>query len=150
MEMSALRTWNRIKKNMCYVQMIQMYQLTFLISKKPPSFGETLTSHECIILDFKDALSVLMLCPPVFIFTSSSSALLGHPCWCFINLTVATCHIQYTFQSLCKFVRSLGPWREVPLPWLAIPATSHEPPHTAQTPVTLNKSVEIRRGGHTE
>ena len=27
---------------------------------------------------------------------------------------------------------------------------SHEPPHTAQTPVTLNKSVEIRRGGHTE
>ena len=28
---------------------------------------------------FKEALSVLMLCAPVFIFTSGSSALLGHP-----------------------------------------------------------------------
>ena len=29
---------------------------------------------------FKEALSLLMLCTPVFIFTSSSSALLGCPC----------------------------------------------------------------------
>ena len=43
-----------------------------------------------------------MLCVPVFIFTSSSSALLGRLLW-FIDLTVATCHIQYTFLSLCQF-----------------------------------------------
>ena len=43
-------------------------------------------------------------------------------------------------------VECLGPWGEVPLPWLAIPATSHEPPHTAQAPVTLNKSVEEEGG----
>ena len=30
--------------------------------------------------NFKEAFSVLMLCTPVFIFTSGSSALLGHPC----------------------------------------------------------------------
>ena len=44
----------------------------------------------------KKALSVLMLCAPVFIFTSGSML------W-FIDLTVATCHIQYTFLSLCQF-----------------------------------------------
>ena len=35
-----------------------------------------------------------MLCVPVFIFTSCSSAL----------LTVATCHIQYNFLILYQFV----------------------------------------------
>ena len=49
----------------------------------------------------KVALSVLMLCTPVFIFTSGSSALLGR--W-FIALTVATCHIQSTFLSWCQFI----------------------------------------------
>ena len=43
------------------------------------------------------SLSIIMLCAPVFIFTSSSPALLGHPTLWFIDLTVTTCHIQYTF-----------------------------------------------------
>ena len=47
----------------------------------------------------KDALSVLILCAPVFMFTSGSSALLGLS----IDLTFAACHIQYTFLSLCQF-----------------------------------------------
>ena len=34
-------------------------------------------------------------------------------------------------------VGCLGPWREVPLPWLAILQFSHELPHTAQAPVTV-------------
>ena len=42
-----------------------------------------------------------MLCAPVFILTSGSSALLGHLVLWFIDLT-ATCHIQYTFLSLCQ------------------------------------------------
>ena len=50
------------------------------------------------------AISVLMLCVPVFIFTcTSSSALSGHSTLWFINLTVATCHIQHTFLSLCQY-----------------------------------------------
>ena len=50
-------------------------------------------------LCFKEVLSVLMLCAPVFIFTSGSSALLGRQrqLW-LIDLTVATCRIQvYAF-----------------------------------------------------
>ena len=47
-------------------------------------------------------LSQYMLCAPVFIFTSGSTL------W-FIDLTVATCHIQYTFLSLCQcFSRENG------------------------------------------
>ena len=45
--------------------------------------------------------SPLMLCTPVFIFTSSSLALLGHLHCGSFDLTVSTCHIQYTFLSLC-------------------------------------------------
>ena len=37
-----------------------------------------LTVH-VFIVSFKEALTVLMLCAPVFIFTSGSSALLGRP-----------------------------------------------------------------------
>ena len=44
-----------------------------------------------------------MLCALVFIFTSGSSALLERPMLWFIDLTVATCYIQYTFLSLCQF-----------------------------------------------
>ena len=53
----------------------------------------------------KEVLSVLMLCTLISIFTSGSSALLLRaPTLWFIDLTVATCHIQYTFLSLCQFV----------------------------------------------
>ena len=44
----------------------------------------------------KEALSVLMLCTPVFI--------LRVPMLWFIDMTVTTCHIQYTFLSLRQFV----------------------------------------------
>ena len=44
-----------------------------------------------------------MLCTPVFIFTSGSSALFRVPTLWFMDLTVATCHIQYTFLSLGRF-----------------------------------------------
>ena len=40
-----------------------------------------------------------MLCMPVFICTSGSSALLAHVV---AYLTVATCHIQYTFLFLSR------------------------------------------------
>ena len=36
--------------------------------------------HGGFYAGFKEVLSVLLLCEPVFIFTSSSSALLGHMC----------------------------------------------------------------------
>ena len=51
----------------------------------------------------EEALSVLMLCTPVFIFTSDSLALLECPrCGLFINCHY-TCHIQYTFLSFCQY-----------------------------------------------
>ena len=53
---------------------------------------------------FKD-LSVLMLCTPVFILTSTwQLSCFRVPILWFINLTVATCHIQYHPLSLCQFV----------------------------------------------
>ena len=48
--------------------------------------------------------SVLMLCAPVFIFTSGGSELLycrASMLW-FMDLTVATCHIQYPILSLSQ------------------------------------------------
>ena len=39
----------------------------------------TTNYHISSSASFKEALSVLMLCAPVFIFTSGSSALLGRP-----------------------------------------------------------------------
>ena len=41
-------------------------------------------------------LSLLILCTPVFIFTTGSCAHVV------VYRPVATCHIQYTFLSLCK------------------------------------------------
>ena len=59
------------------------------------------------VKQLREALSVLMLCAPVFIFTSGSTALLGRNTLWFIDLTVATyCTIfNYTFLSLCHFFR---------------------------------------------
>ena len=46
-----------------------------------------------------------MLCVPVFIFISGSSiSSFRAPTLWFINLTVATCHIQCTFLGLCQFL----------------------------------------------
>ena len=59
----------------------------------------SLDSIACQV-DFKEAFSVLMLCTPVFIFTSSSSALLGCQC---CGLSIATCHIHYTVLNLYQF-----------------------------------------------
>ena len=54
--------------------------------------------------NFKEVLSVLLLCAPVLIFTSGSSAgSFRVPMLWFIDLTVATCHIQYALLSLCQF-----------------------------------------------
>ena len=46
-----------------------------------------------------------MLCTPVFIFTCTAAQLFQgtHTLW-FINLSAITCHIQYTFLSLCPFL----------------------------------------------
>ena len=53
----------------------------------------------------KDALSVLInaLCACVYIYIRQLSSFRTPMLW-FIDLTVATCHIQYTFLSLCQFV----------------------------------------------
>ena len=59
-----------------------------------------------LFINFKEALSVFKLCVSVFMYhPEAQSALLGCPRWGYkiINLTVATCHIQYTFLSLCQF-----------------------------------------------
>ena len=49
-------------------------------------------------------LSVSMLCTAVFIFTIGSSiSSFRVPTLWFIDLPVATCHIQYTFLSFCQF-----------------------------------------------
>ena len=51
-----------------------------------------------------EALSVLMLCVPVFyIYIQQLSSFRAPTLW-FIHLTVTTCHIQYTFLSLCQFI----------------------------------------------
>ena len=44
------------------------------------SHGMRVNSIRVLFLSqFKEALSVLVVCVPVFIFTSGSSALVGHP-----------------------------------------------------------------------
>ena len=43
-----------------------------------------------------------MLCAPVYIYIRQLSSLRAPTLW-FIDLTVATCHIQYTFLSLCQY-----------------------------------------------
>ena len=43
-----------------------------------------------------------MLCAPVYIYIRQLSSFRAPTLW-FIDLTVATCHIQYTFLSLCQF-----------------------------------------------
>ena len=46
------------------------------------------------------ALSELMICAPVFIFYIQQLSSFRAPTLWFIDLTVATCHIQYAFLSL--------------------------------------------------
>ena len=58
------------------------------------------TSTPSTLPEFTLALS--MLCAPVFMFTSSCSALLGRPIW-FIDLFIATCRIKYTFLNLWQY-----------------------------------------------
>ena len=55
------------------------------------------------ICKFKEALSVLMLCAPVFIFTSSSSVLLGHPrCFYWFDSHYLPCSIHFSeFMLIC-------------------------------------------------
>ena len=54
-------------------------------------------------LIFKGALTVNYLCAYVYIYIWQLSSFRVPTLW-FIDLTVATCHIQYTFLSLCQFV----------------------------------------------
>ena len=54
----------------------------------------------------KDALSVLMLCTKcVYICIRQLSSFRAPTLW-FIDLTIATCHIQYTFLTLCQNIFS--------------------------------------------
>ena len=48
-------------------------------TRKAGKLWQTGNQSTCWVRRFKEALSVLMLCAPVFIFTSGSSALLGRP-----------------------------------------------------------------------
>ena len=51
----------------------------------------------------KEALSINALHTCVYIYIWQLSSLRAPKLW-FIDLTVTTCHIQYTFLSLCQFV----------------------------------------------
>ena len=62
-------------------------------------------THERFFL--KEALSVLMLCAPLFMFTSRSSALLGRPRCC-LSIWLSL-HNQYTFLSLCQHFSRKNP-----------------------------------------
>ena len=50
----------------------------------------------------KEALSINALHSCVYIYDWQLSSLRVPTLW-FIDLTVATCHIQYTFLSFCQF-----------------------------------------------
>ena len=52
---------------------------------------------------FKRALSINALCACVYIYIRQLSSFRAPMLW-FIDLTVVTCHIQYTFLSLCQYV----------------------------------------------
>ena len=71
--------------------------------------AETVWIHRCrssqvnvTISIVKDALSKNALLACVYISIRQLSSFRAPTLW-FINLTVATCHIQYTFLSLCQF-----------------------------------------------
>ena len=52
------------------------------------------------VLSLKEALSVLMLCAPLFMCTSGSTALLGHPRG--LSIQLSTCSIQFSeFLPIC-------------------------------------------------
>ena len=50
----------------------------------------------------KSTLSINAFCACVYIYIRQLSYFRAPTLW-FIDLTVATCHIQYTFLSLCQF-----------------------------------------------
>ena len=64
---------------------IQLVYVTLAAAAATTAAATTTTTttttnyHISSSASFKEALSVLMLCAPVFIFTSGSSALLGRP-----------------------------------------------------------------------
>ena len=68
----------RIKK-----KRIQLVYVTLAAAAAAAATTTTTTTTTNYLISssasFKEALSVLMLCAPVFIFTSGSSALLGRP-----------------------------------------------------------------------
>ena len=56
-----------------------------------------------------------MLCTPLFIFTSTSSALRAPTLW-FIHLTFPTCHIQYTPSEFMP-IPCIGKWTKPKNTW---------------------------------
>ena len=89
-----------------------------------------------------------------FVQDSSGKAFTGSACAARQQLFSSNTHLTKVpdFNN-CIALWRLGaraPGEKYRSPGWQSPQPSHEPPHTAPTPVTLNKSVEIRRGGHTE
>ena len=104
-EMKARHHWwkpeRKTKPNFSLKQKLWHESIQLVMVCRPAEFEASALDHK-IGWQFKEAPSVLMLCAPLFIFTSSSSALLGRPrCGLSIWLSLLACHIQYTFQSLC-------------------------------------------------
>ena len=64
-----------------YANRMVYMMIPLYVSDKLPKPGNHPTTSGGMMsyAAFKEVLSVLMLCAPVFIFTSGSSALLGHP-----------------------------------------------------------------------
>ena len=98
---SSLTPEAKTKPNFSLKQKLWHESIQLVMVCRPAEFEASALDHK-IGWQFKEAPSVLMLCAPLFIFTSSSSALLGRPrCGLSIWLSLLACHIQYTFQSLC-------------------------------------------------
>ena len=66
----------------------------------------TMAKHDFVKIDLfsllKEALSINAFRACVYIYIRQLNSFRAPTLW-FIDLTVATCHIQYTFLSLCQF-----------------------------------------------
>ena len=75
---SSLTPERKTKPNFSLKQKLWHELIQLVMVCRPAEFEATALEHK-IGWQFKEALSVLMLCAPVFIFISGSSALLGCP-----------------------------------------------------------------------
>ena len=74
-----------------------------LLDMIPGTYNVINPSVHCEWIFRRTSLSINALCVCVYIYIRQLSSFRAPMLW-FIDLTVATCHIQYTFLSLCQFI----------------------------------------------